>query len=253
MATGSKGDLWWVYGFPGGSTFFGGANGLILRYNHGEFEAMDTPGDATVYGIWGTSEDDLWAVGGNVGSDAFAWRYDGTSWTNVDGFPPVVANSQSLFKVWGSSPDDVWMVGTVGTILHFDGNRVTQVKSDTTTDLFTVSGRENLAAAVGGFNRGVILENDGSGWRDASPEKAPPLVGVVVASDTAYAVGIEGAVEQRNSSGEWKPVETGIETSLTLHTIWVDPDGGVWAVGGDISSSPLTNGIILYKAPSNSS
>jgi hypothetical protein len=249
MTTGSKGDLWWVYGFPGGSTFFGGANGLILRYKDGQFEAMDTPGDATVYGIWGTSEKDLWAVGGNVGSGAFAWRYDGTSWTNVEGFPPVLVNSQSLFKVWGSSADDVWMVGTEGTILHYDGNRVTQVKSGTTRDLFTVSGREGLAATVGGFGTGVILENDGSGWRDVTPDETPELVGVFVASDTAYAVGIEGAVQQRNSSGEWKPVKTGIKTSLTIHTVWVDPDGGVWAVGGDVLSSPLEDGIMIHKSP----
>jgi hypothetical protein len=249
MTTGSKGDLWWVYGFPGGSTFFGGANGLILRYQDGQFDAMKTPGDATVYGIWGTSEDDLWAVGGNVGSDAFAWRYDGTAWTNAAGFPPVLVNSQSLFKVWGSSADHVWMVGTEGTILFYDGDRLTQVKSNTTRDLFTVSGREGLAATVGGFGSGVILENDGSGWQDVTPDKTPQLVGVVVAADTAYAVGIEGALEQRNNSGDWEPVKTGLKTSLTIHTIWVDPDGGVWAVGGDVLSSPLEDGIMIHRSP----
>ena len=247
MSTGSSGDLWWVYGFPGGSTFFGGANGLILRYKDGQFEAMDTPGDATVYGIWGTSENDLWAVGGNVGSGAFAWRFDGTSWSNVEGFPPVLVKSASLFKVWGASPDDVWMVGTEGTVLHYDGERITQVKSNTTNDLFTISGREGLATAVGGFLKGVILENDGNGWRDVAPEDTPQLTGVVVTADTAYAVGVEGAIEQRSSGGDWTPVKTGIKTSLALHTVWVDPQGGVWAVGGDVLSSPLKDGIIIHR------
>ncbi len=249
MTTGATGDLWWVYGFPGGSVYMGGADGLILRYKDGQFETMNTPGDATVYGIWGLSEDDLWAVGGNVGADAFAWRYDGTSWTNVEGFPPVLVNSESLFKVWGASPDDVWMVGTEGTILHYDGDRLTQVKSDAKRDLFTVSGSGGLVAAVGGnFGAGVIVENAGDGWQDVTPEGTPQVVGVVLSGDAAYAVGIEGAVLQRSSDGEWQPVKTGLDLKLALHTVWVDPDGGVWAVGGHVLSPPMDSGVMIHKS-----
>ena len=246
MATGETGDLWWVYGFEGGSTYFGGADGLILRYADGEFERMETPGDATVYGIWGTSEEDLWAVGGNAVTDAFAWRYDGTAWSEVEGFPPVIANSSSMFKVWGSAPDDVWIVGTGGAILHWDGTRLTQVKSDTTRDLFTVAGNAEFAAAVGGFGTGVIVENAGDGWRDVTPDGIPHVVGVV-AGETFYAVGIEGAVLER-IDGTWTAVDTGIDTNLALHTVWVDPDGGVWAVGGQVLAPPLEDGIMIRKS-----
>jgi hypothetical protein len=250
LTTGESGDLWWVYGFPGGSVFFGGAEGLILRFRNGVFERMETPGDATVYGIWGPAEDDLWAVGGNVGAGAFAWRYDGDSWKDVEGFPPVLVNSASMFKVWGASSDDVWLVGTGGAILHYDGDRLTQVDSATTRDLFTVAGREGIVTAVGGFGTGVIVENDGSGWKDVTPPETPHLVGVWLGPDAAYAAGLEGAVLTRRDS-TWEPVDTGIDVPGALHTVWVDLEGGVWAVGGQVLFPPLVGGIMIHKSSEN--
>ncbi|HEU0074111.1 MAG TPA: hypothetical protein VFS30_08870 [Dehalococcoidia bacterium] len=251
LTTGSTGDLWWVFGFQGGPVFMGGAGGLILRYQDGDFERMQTPGTDTVYGIWGPAPDDLWAVGGNVTEGAFAWRFDGSAWTEAEGFPPVLVQSSSLFKVWGASAEDVWLVGTGGAILHYDGDRLTQVVSGTTRDLFTVSGNSERAVAVGGFGTGVIVENDGSGWRDVTPPTTPQVVGVVLTADSAYAVGIEGAVLHR-IDGEWTQIETGIPVPGALHSVWVDPEGGVWAVGGRVLSSPLVDGVIIHKAPPES-
>ena len=252
LPTGVSGDLWWVFGFEDGPVFMGGLNGLILRYQDGSFERMETPGDATVYGIWGASPDDLWAVGGNVSEGAFAWRYDGNSWAEAEGFPPVLVRSASLFKVWGSAPDNVWLVGTGGVILQYDGDRLTQVRSGTTRDLFTVSGNRERVVAVGGFGTGVIVENDGSGWIDVTPQGAPQVVGVWLGAEASYAVGVEGAVLQCED-GTWKQLQTGIRVPGALHSVWVDPEGGVWAVGGRVLSSPLVDGVIIHKAPSESS
>ena len=251
LTTGFNGDLWWVHGFDCGPVFFAGAGGLILRYQDGVFERMETPGDATVYGIWGVSHDDLWAVGGNVSEGAFAWRFDGTAWQEAEGFPPILIRSSSLFKVWGASPEDVWMVGTGGVILHYDGERLTQVRSETARDLFTVSGNRNRAVAVGGFGTGVILENDGTGWRDVTPEGTPFVVGVVVGESSAYAVGVEGAVLEATGAS-WETLDTGIDIPGELHSVWIDPEGGVWAVGGQVLASPLVDGVIIYRPPEDS-
>jgi hypothetical protein len=209
---------------------------------------METPGSATVYGIWGPNEDDLWAVGGNVAADAFAWRYNGTAWSEAEGFPPVLVRSASLFKVWGTATDDVWMVGTGGTILRYDGDRLTQVASSTTRDLFTVTGAGELVAAVGGFVTGVIVENDGSGWKDVTPSGIPHVVGVWLGDGSGYAVGVDGAVFERRD-GAWTDLDTGIEVRGALHTVWVDPEGGVWAVGGQVLSPPLVDGVMIHKSP----
>jgi hypothetical protein len=140
------------------------------------------------------------------------------------------------------------MVGTRGTILHFDGDRLTQVDSDTRRDLFTVHGNETLVAAVGGFGTGVIVESQGARWRDATPADAPHVIGVWLDADASYAVGIEGAVLRR-VDGVWTRQETGLSVQDALHSVWVDPEGGVWAVGGQVLEVPLVRGIMIYRPP----
>ena len=248
LSTGHEGDIWWVFGFPRGPVFFGGENGLVLRYEDGAFERMKTPGTATVYGIWGVAPDDLWATGGNVTSGAFAWRFDGSSWTEVADFPSELADSESMFKVWGRSNDDVWLVGTSGTIVRYDGKRFTHVSSGTTKNLFTVHGDDARAVAVGGSRDGVIVEEAGSGWREVTPSKTPHVLGVWLAGEEGYAVGAEGSVF-RHVEGEWKRVRTGMDLAEAFHSVWVDPDGGVWAVGGQVLAPPLVDGIMIHRRP----
>ncbi len=248
LETGVSGDLWWVFGFEDGPIFLGGKDGVILRYRQGEFERMETPGAGTVYGIWGTAPDDLWAVGGQLPAGAFAWRYDGQSWTKAPGFPADLTESQAMFKVWGRSADDVWMVGTGGVAVHFDGSRFSQEDSGTSHILFTVHADDEKLAAVGGLGTGVVLENDGSGWRDVTPDGTPHVMGVWTVSKTAYAVGVEGAVLRREND-TWEAIDTGIDLAEALHAVWQDPEGGVWAVGGQVLAPPLVDGVVVYRDP----
>src|SRR6185369_11697214 len=108
------------FGFTDGPVFFGGEHGRILRYVGGAFEPMATPPESgKVFGIWGTSPTDLWAVGGTGIGDGFAWRYDGTAWRALT--LPTELKNLSLFKVWGQRTDDVWLVGSLGAAGHWDG------------------------------------------------------------------------------------------------------------------------------------
>lgn len=246
---GTSGDLWWVHGFAGGPVFMGGAGGTIVRYAGGSFEAMTTPGTATVFGIWGSSADDVWAVGGAEGGSggAFAWRFDGERWREAEGFPAGLSAEHALWKVWGSAADDVWMVGTGGTILHYDGEAITEVTSPTTRALFTVhAGPGGRMAAVGGFGTGVLLEHDGSAWRDVTPEGALQMIGVCVTPEGGWAVGVDGAIMTLTGDG-WQPDSARAPTYQPLHAVWVDPDGGVWAVGGQVLAYPLVNGVMIYR------
>lgn len=248
LATGTDGDLWWVHGFADGPVFLGGSGGTILRYQQGSFEPMATPGAATVFGIWGASADDLWAVGGAEGGSggAFAWRFDGTSWRQAEGFPAGLSADRALWKVWGTAADDVWMVGTGGTMLHFDGQAITEVTSPTSRALFTVHAAAGRMTAVGGFGTGVILEREGGVWRDVTPEGALQMIGVCVTADGGWAVGVDGAIMQRTDEG-WTPDDIRVPTYQPLHAVWVDPEGGIWAVGGQVLAYPLINGVLVYR------
>jgi hypothetical protein len=249
IQTGRTGDLWWVFGFRDGPVFLGGQNGMILRREGDRLDLMETPGRGTVFGIWGTAPDDLWAVGGNVSDGAFAWRYDGERWSDAPNFPTELAEAHSMFKVWGPSADDVWVIGTGGVALRFQNGLVTRTATETARSLFTVHGNSDLTVTVGGSGaNGRLLEYDGEEWSDVTPEGTPHIIGVRMAEDVGYAVGVRGSVA-RWDGRSWSRVETGITLSEAFHTVWLDPDGGVWAVGGRVVEPPLVDGVMVYRRP----
>jgi hypothetical protein len=249
LDSGTSGDLWWVFGFAGGPVFMGGAGGSILRYQDGVFSPTTTPSsDVTVFGLWGSSEQDMWAVGGaDGGADgAFAWRLEGDTWLEAPGFPAEVAADKSLWKVWGSGADDVWLVGTAGVALHWDGSSFESTNVGGGESLFTVHCAEGRFVAVGGSASGLVFENEGSGWQRADEDPLYALIGVhLVGAGRGYAVGRFGAfVEERD--GAWVEAE-GPATIRTLHSIWVDPEGGLWTVGGELDVRPVVSGVLAYR------
>jgi hypothetical protein len=256
VLTGQTGDLWWVFGFDTGELFLGGEGGTILRKDGDNFVRMPTPSTSTVFGIWGASPDAVWAVGGQTGgaSGAFAWRLDGDEWTAAEGFPADLPRGDALWKVFGQGPDDVWMVGTGGKTLHYDGDSLTEGFTGHAESLFTVHSNGRRFAAVGGFASGLILERDvaaapDSSWTDVSPKDALALSGVCLSDTGGYAVGQFGYIAAR-SAGGWHAEDTGFERDFGtrgLHSVWIDPDGGAWAVGGQVLEEPLLDGILLHR------
>jgi hypothetical protein len=79
-----------------------------LAWSETESQSM-----AVLEGVWGSSADDVWAVGGAGTIRHFDGRL---RWESVPS--PTV---DALNSVWGSGPNDVWAVGDAGTILHWDG------------------------------------------------------------------------------------------------------------------------------------
>lgn len=244
-------DLWWAHAFPGGPTFLGGAGGTIYRVESDlSFTEMSTPGTGTVFGIWGATPDDLWAVGGDpqTPGSAFVWRSSGGTWQVASGVPDIPINS--FFKVWGRDASDIRIVGMDGVILHYDGTSFAEETSPTNRKLLTIHvDGTGPWAAVGGSSQAVIVEHDGT-WKDVSPtEETHPLLGVRLAANDGWAVGSAGTVLHRTSAG-WVDEPLGFELSSDLHTAWIAPDGGVWLAGGDLLAVPMTNGVLLHAGKS---
>jgi hypothetical protein len=245
-------DFWWVHVVDARLVYMGGTGGAIVRWDGDDYARMDTPGAGTVFGIWGASEAELWAVGGEPDiAPGFVWRYDGSRWTDLTATLPEQARGPSLFKVWGRSRSDVWIVGADGLALHWDGERFELGDAGTTRRLFTVHGPpegDPRFVAVGGFGDAVIIEHDGTQWHSATPDPAPfELFGVfMVSEDEGYAVGAEGTVVHRSSSA-WKLLDTGFELFNPLHAVWVDREGGVWSVGGDLLTATPDEGMLLHR------
>jgi sugar lactone lactonase YvrE len=258
---GVTGNLWWISVTPiDGDFYMAGENGLVLRYDPstGTFTQLNVPGNQVLFGIWGTNASHIWAVGGDLSdpdNGGVVWFYDGTQWT-VDDF---IARARpegipTLYKVWGRGENDVWVVGRLGLVFHFDGVRWTQASVDTSGStpedlpLFTVHGNTNQVVATGGFLNGVIFELLDSSFENRATPGMPQMNGVFMRPDgRGVAVGVGGAVAFRSGTG-WQLQRPGVSTPLDFHSTWVDPDGGVWAVGGDVSVN-LNRGMIAYGGP----
>ncbi len=262
IPTGHRGHLWWMHALEDGTAFVGGASGAILRWDTTAFSRMDTPGLGrdTVFGLWGSSANNMYAVGGFSGRSGFIWRFDGTTWRNLvlPSDIPLAPNGDipGFFKVWGDRAGHVFVVGGRGVVLRSDdGESFRVVPTSVVETLFTVAGNvradgtANSVTMVGGASNCVVLETSlGGTVTDTSPPTAPLLQGVSVApDDTAWACGAGGAVFRRNG-GNWEIQDTGLALTVeSLHAAWVDPEGGVWAVGGNVLSPALTNGVIIHR------
>ncbi len=259
--TGVRGDLWWVNATADGPVFFGGSEALVLRYDAGKFERLATPGlgKHTVYGISALSPQDVYLVGAAAGRNGFIWHYDGQSMRELalpDDLPlDEQHDAPGLFKVWAGSASDVWVVGAHGVVLR--GNADTGfdlVQSGGDEILFTVSGSGKQVAVVGGTGKGMLLELDQRSTQprllDHAPEAAPLLQGVsITPRGYVWAVGAGGSI-YRGKSGQFAAIDPGLAfgAAESLHAVWTDPEGGVWAVGGDVLTAELDQGLALHSS-----
>lgn len=248
MQTGrDAGALWWVFGFSGGPVYLGGEGGVILRYDGDRFEEMATPGTTTVFGIWGATPDDVWAVGGAPNASGFAWRLRGDTWEDAP-LPDGVGDA-AIWKAFGTSASDAWFVGEEGLAMRWDGSGFIQGDTGVATSLFTVHGVADRYAAVGGLGNGVIVELDGTGWHNVTPEGGfAGFSGVCLGErEFGVAVGTFGIVLERDDAG-WAEADMGFFVDQNLHGVWIDPDGDTWAVGGQTLSPSLNEGILLHRS-----
>jgi hypothetical protein len=114
-------DVWLVGGQPG--------NPGPISYLHYDGASFDPDPPLSPYaplGLWGTSANDVFAVG----EAGMILHYDGASWVTM-----ASGTGEVLYGVWGSSATDVFAVGAAGTILHYDGTTWSTMGAGSTTVL----------------------------------------------------------------------------------------------------------------------
>lgn len=232
------GHLWWVFG-RAEALWIVGERGRVLKAARGAegagptWRALDVGTDATLYGIWGAADDDLWAVGGYVyprtGPPTIV--HLGADGGEVVTLPAGLPTTGTFFKVWGAARDDVWVVGEKGMALHYDGSAWKIVATDGGPRLVTIHGSGSEVVAVGGTNQGVVLE--GAALAPVEVGTVSPLNGVFVeGGGAAWAVGMLGQVLRRTGDG-WEPIATGL-AMRDWHVAWVDYRGDLWVAGGNL-------------------
>jgi hypothetical protein len=250
VSTGTTSDLWWVEPTSTGAVFVGAQGGI---HEHsavsGETSTIAGPQDTTFFGVWGADDTQLWAVGGDPRGDAdpVLWARSGGTWGPAAIAPAGLHAPDLLYKVHGTSAADVWIVGTGGILQHFDGATWTDQDCGGDGVLFTVHTGGTMPVAVGGSGQALVCMYDAASdtWVDTTPPFLPTINGVTARGDTYVGVGRQGTVIRWDGTA-WVADETP-PTPLVLHATWLDEDGGLWAVGGNLDSTPITDGVILYQ------
>lgn len=255
--TGTRGDLWWVHATQEGPVFLGGSDATVLRHADGAFERLKTPGlgKDTVFGISGSAPDDMYMVGAAAARNGFIWHYDGTEIRELalpDDLPlDAQHDAPGFFKVWAASAREVWVVGARGVVLRGNAEEGFElVQSGKDEIFFTVAGSGKHVAIVGGTGTGQVLESSGGELSHREPELIPLLQGVsVTPAGYVWTVGAGGSI-YRGKRGQYDVVDPGLAfgAAESLHAVWVDPQGGVWAVGGDVLTPELDQGLALHSS-----
>ena len=241
----------WVYGV-GDRRVVVGDFGTVL-WRDGDSGTWNIGNCGTVlplWGVWGATPDELWAVGGDgFNKDPVMCRFDGTEWTPYT-LPMPTNESHALFKVWGTGADHIFAVGDNGWILHYNGTEWFEVESGTESDLISLWGRgPDEILAVGGRSTGALARWNGNAWSSVTLDGVPGLNGIWMdAAGNAVVGGTFGTIGRVPAGTmEFAPDDAG--TLLALHAVFGLTDsietGPVFAVGGSLDMPPPYVGVIL--------
>lgn len=233
--------LHWVHGFGADDITVVGRRGTVLHWDGTAWSRQETPTQQDLWGVWGASPDDLWAVGG-AGREAgqqTILHYDGTAWT---AHPPpdlLRANVFAFFKVWGTSADNVYIVGQRGVVLHWNGSAWTEEFAGVSDDLIALWGTgPDRIVAVGGRGAGVMSVWNGTDWQPLDLTPLPGLNGVWMNADgVAYAVGVGGInvkLDSRTLAYEHAFVSLPLVAPLDFHAVYSADGERLVAVGGNL-------------------
>ncbi len=195
-------DVWIVGGDPAAA-----GSAVVLRGHGSSFGAVDDlPSELSpraLFKAYGYAADDVILVG----SEGAVLRWDGTGWRR-----DAVPTSEPLFSLWGRGEDDLFAVGgwTSGTVLHFGGDRWTEI-----------------AGAAGAGLSGVFTAPD-------SP---------------TIAVGAEAYVLEILPDGtQIEPAVPDLAPLTAFHGVWGDSAGTTYAVGGDLfAADGPSDGVIMRR------
>lgn len=117
--------LYDVASTPSGTVWAVGKGGIILHGDSDGLQEFSTGPRLGIVRFWGTSPDDLFAVGSNIYDDEIMVHWDGYSWQNMEiDNPPLYG----FRDIWGSNPDNIYITGSKPGLYKWDGTQVSVVQ-----------------------------------------------------------------------------------------------------------------------------
>lgn len=121
-----------VWGTSGQDLWAVGAHGSVIHFDGSTWTAQNTPAADYLHSLYGSGPNDVWAVG----DYATIIQYDGTGWQPR----PESGYTEPYYAVWSSGPGDVWISGYKGKLMHREGERWQNYTSGTSNDLRSIFG-----------------------------------------------------------------------------------------------------------------
>ena len=226
--------------------------------NDDDFAWSQMGGDCpALVSVWGTSHDDVFAVGWNWPANAAAvLHFDGASWSHM-------TSGEGKFTLWsvsGTSPSDVFAVGEGGeetVILRYDGDSwsVMPAPLDLGFALRGVwAGSVSNVYAVGfdAKNDGVVGHFDGATWSLVNGGFPSHLQCAWGTSPSD--VYVSGNGTSHFDGATWSPAP-GVIANAGISSFWELSPSDIFAVGGVTSACVVfyydgSTWSVMYEEPS---
>ena len=198
--------------------------GVIHHFDGSRWTAMQSATYGSLYGIWGSSAENVFAVG-DYGTIV---HFDGSAWT-----PMASWTDEDLRYVNGTSDRDVFAVGRRGHVFHYDGNGWRQVADGIleTGSLESVAGDSlNNIYAVNASN---LFHFDGQQWRTIKTFENTIIDSMAISGSALLVSGrenYENVSVLRYDQNGWQTMET--DALLDSATVFAgNADGDVFLIG----------------------
>ena len=189
--------------------------------------------------VWGAGPDDAW-----LAANDSAYHWNGSGWTQYS-----LGSASGVLAAWGSATNDVWLAANIpvnGNFLHWNGTA--WAPSYTPYPYYGPygslwgSGSEVWAAGDGL----TVLRWQGAAWAPAPypPARVESLGGS--STNDVWAVGANGVIIRWDGT-QWTTYTS--NTTENLHAVWASSTTNAWAVG-DIGTIMHWDGTSWSQVPS---
>ena len=225
-----------IWGSSPNDVFAVGYNGTIVHYNGSNWSSMESGSTESITAVWGISSDSVYALTFDT-----ILHYQEGAWSTF------YASTDFVRDIWGTSDNDLFVVGDDGAILHFNGTSWSNMVSHTTKDIWGVWGISSSDVFAicqevnwGGTSFYSVLHYDGTSWNEMTCESGFVLGSIWGSSENDVFAGGWGGELLYYDGVAWTQMSS--ITSNGLNGIWGSSGNDVFAVGS-------RGTIIHYTAP----
>ncbi|WP_394822270.1 hypothetical protein [Pendulispora albinea] len=224
----------WIHGIWSSDRLWAVGGYYILNKTGDTWNARWTYAwQAHIQGIWGSSPNDLWAIGNDdiIGGSPFIMKYDGTAW-NHEQHQLALRGWGDLHAIWGTAANDVWISGE-HVLAHWNGTTWTKDLIANTVILDQLWG--SSATDIWAAGRTDDPSNpsprafhwNGTAWSPASVD------GGAIWGSAANDVWMLNTTKLQHWDGSaWTSVPNPAGAK-TIHAAWGNGPRNIWATGDD--------------------